>query len=134
MQPNSQSIEKKVIWVKRLAISVVFLGAVLLAQPTHISFAEPSNATAAVGDWSQLGHDAQRTNYTSLQVDPPYCYAWKWYEVPIASRAQPVVASGRLYIGSMDGVMYARDASTGAPWWTLFLTPTSKILIRSQVA
>jgi outer membrane protein assembly factor BamB len=42
----------------------------------------------------------------------------KWYEVPIASRVQPVVASGRLFIGSMDGVMYARDASTGAPLWS----------------
>jgi outer membrane protein assembly factor BamB len=42
----------------------------------------------------------------------------KWCEVPIASRVQPVVASGRPFIGSMDGVMYARDASTGAPLWS----------------
>lgn len=118
MQPNSQSIEKKANWVKRLAIGLIFLGTILLAQPTHISFAESSNAAAAAGDWTQLGHDAQRTNYTSLQVDPPYCYAWKWYEPPIASRVQPVVANGRLYIGSMDGVMYARDATTGASLWT----------------
>jgi hypothetical protein len=68
-------------------------------------------------NWPQLGHDPQRTNYTSLQVDPPYCYTWKWYEAPIASRAQPVVAGGRLFIGSMNGVLYARDAHTGAPLW-----------------
>ena len=69
------------------------------------------------GDWPQLGHDAQHSNYTSEQVDPPYCYTWKWYEVPIASRAQPVVSRGRLFIGGMDGILYARNASTGAPLW-----------------
>lgn len=68
-------------------------------------------------DWPQLGHDAQRTNYSSLQVDPPFCYAWKWYAVPIASRAQPIVVKGILYVGGMDGTLYARDASTGAPLW-----------------
>ena len=78
----------------------------------------PLLAPSAAGDWPQVGNDPQRSNYTSLQVDPPYCYTWKWYEAPIASRAQPIVASGRLFIGSMDGVMYARNASTGAPLWT----------------
>jgi outer membrane protein assembly factor BamB len=52
-------------------------------------------------------------------VDPPYCYTGKWYETPLASRAQPVVADGRLYFGSMDGVMYACNALTGAPLWSL---------------
>lgn len=70
------------------------------------------------GDWPQLGHDPHRSNATEQQVDPPYCYSWKWYEVPIASRIQPVVASGQLFIGSMNGLMYARDATSGAPLWT----------------
>lgn len=68
-------------------------------------------------DWPQLGRDAQHTNYSPQQVNPPYCYAWKWYGVPMASRAQPVVAAGRLFIGGMDGVIYARDATTGAELW-----------------
>jgi hypothetical protein len=53
-----------------------------------------------------------------LQVNPPYCYVWKWYEVPFASRAQPVVADSRLFIGGLDGVFYARNANTGASLWT----------------
>ena len=85
------------------------------SQPTAIV---RTRTTTAATDWPQLGHDAQRTNYSVAQVDPPYCYTWKWYEAPIASRAQPVVADGRLLIGSMDGVMYARNAFTGAPLWT----------------
>lgn len=58
-------------------------------------------------DWLQLARNAQRSNDTPHQVDPPYCYIWKWYEVPFASRAQPVVVAGRLFIGGMDGVLCA---------------------------
>lgn len=90
--------------------------------PTKAHDAEPQESvrmrtSAEDSDWPQLGHDQQRTNYSPVQVDPPYCYAWKWYEAPIASRAQPVVADGRLFIGSMNGVLYARDAASGAPLW-----------------
>jgi hypothetical protein len=78
-----------------------------------------TEAAAAIEaqDWPQLGRDPQRTNATPLRVDGPYCYAWKWYGVPFPSRAQPVVAAGRLFIGGMDGVLYARDAATGSPLW-----------------
>ncbi|WP_322489616.1 hypothetical protein [Chloroflexus sp.] len=31
----------------------------------------------ATADWPQLAYDAQRSNYTPLHVDPPYCYIWK---------------------------------------------------------
>jgi uncharacterized repeat protein (TIGR01451 family) len=69
-------------------------------------------------DWPQLQHDPQRTGYTPDEVRPPYVYLWKWNEVPFASRTQPVVADNRLFIGGLDGVMYARNAQTGAPLWT----------------
>ncbi|NJM40482.1 MAG: PQQ-like beta-propeller repeat protein, partial [Anaerolineae bacterium] len=52
-----------------------------------------------------------------MQVDPPYCVAWKWYQVPLSGRSQPVVGNGVLYMGSMNGKLYARDARTGAPKW-----------------
>lgn len=102
-----------VMGVSALIASGLALNARAAPQPI-----EPRAPTAAVGDWPQLGHDAQRTNATTLQVNPPYCYTWKWYEAPLASRAQPVVAQGRLFIGSMNGLFYARNASTGAPLWT----------------
>ncbi len=69
-------------------------------------------------DWPQLGRDAQRTNYSPQEVDPPYCYAWKWNAVPIASIVQPVVKGGILYVGGMDGRLYARDATTGQALWS----------------
>lgn len=69
------------------------------------------------GDWPQYGHDAQRTNASPTAVQAPYCYTWKWYGPPLASRAQPIVAGGRLFVGGMDGIVYARNASTGASLW-----------------
>lgn len=73
---------------------------------------------AASNDWPQLQHDPQRSGHTPEEVRPPFVYLWKWNEVPFASRTQPVVTGGRLFIGGLDGVMYARDAQTGAPLWT----------------
>lgn len=76
-----------------------------------------SNNNNKAGEWPQLGQNAQRSNYSPFQVDPPYCFAWKWYETPMASRAQPVVSRGRLFVGDMEGVLHARDATSGAPLW-----------------
>jgi uncharacterized repeat protein (TIGR01451 family) len=105
------------VGLKRRWASLLLVSALLVATGVVTNSPSPAFA-AASGDWPQLGHDPQRTNYTSVQVDPPYCYTWKWDEVPIASRAQPVVADGRLFIGSMNGLLYARNASTGAPLWS----------------
>jgi hypothetical protein len=102
-------------WSAAAALAVF---AVVAAQETIQRAGQAASQAIPLQDWPQLGRDAQRSNYSPLQVNPPYCYIWKWYEVPFASRAQPVVAAGRLFIGGMDGVFYARNASTGAPLWT----------------
>lgn len=104
--------------IKRILIFLLFvsLGSIIFNKSVDSGIASTTPA-ANPEDWPQLGHDPQRTNYSPVQVEPPYCYTWKWYEVPIASRIQPVVANGRLFIGSLNGAMYARDASTGANLW-----------------
>ena len=102
-------------WSAAALLAVVV---VATAQETVQRAGQAASQAIPLQDWPQLGRDAQRSNYSPLQVNPPYCYIWKWYEVPFASRAQPVVAAGRLFIGGMDGVFYARNASTGAPLWT----------------
>jgi len=99
------------------------------AQHVHAQSSSPGNyyvylpsvmnrPTSPSDNWPQLGRDPQRTNWSPEQIDPPFCYAWKWYAVPFASRAQPVVKDGRFYLGGLDGVLYARDATTGAPVWS----------------
>lgn len=68
-------------------------------------------------DWPQHGYDAARSGASPHEVPPPYCEVWKWYEAPIARRAQPVVAGGRLYVGDMHGTLHAREVANGAPAW-----------------
>ncbi len=63
-------------------------------------------------DWPQLGHDAQRTNDTPSNIPPgPYRFYWRWTNTPFASRVQPVVVGGVLYIGSLNGTFYAVNAT-----------------------
>jgi len=100
----------------------VFMITVLVVTQISIGLVHPVDGSVVYAqsgsDWPQLQHDPQRTGYTPDEVRPPYVYLWKWNQVPFASRTQPVVADGRLFIGGLDGLMYARNARTGAPLWT----------------
>lgn len=79
-------------------------------------------ACAADGDsdWPMLGHDAGRSGATSAEVRPPF--ERKWYRAfpdeGLMTGVQPVVARGRLFIGTLRGVLHAIDAETGADLWT----------------
>ncbi len=106
------------LFLLTLLASASRLDALQAAAPVAEVSGPVSPAAIPAADWPQLGRDPQRTNYSPQQINAPYCYAWKWYGVPFAARAQPVVASGRLFIGGMDGRLYARDATTGAPLWS----------------
>ena len=70
-------------------------------------------------DWPQIGRDPQRTNYSPLQVNGPYAYAGKWFEVPMPNRAQPVVLNDKLFMPSMNGKLYCRNALNLAAIWEL---------------
>ena len=90
-------------------------------------------SAASAGDWPQLQGNAARTGRTADSVAPPYRMKWAWMgpgntqktlplpggsTVTIAGRAQPVVAAGRVFIGTMEGNAYGIDASTGATLWS----------------
>ena len=110
----------KALWGRYIMafLSIALTVTQFLVNPQSGNLEVVSIARAqGVSDWPQLQHDPQRTGYTPDEIRPPYVYLWKWNEVPFASRTQPVVAGGRLFIGGLDGVMYARDAQTGAPLW-----------------
>jgi hypothetical protein len=92
-----------------LVVFSLSLGILAPAGPAVMTSAAP-----AADDWPQLGRDAQRTNASPQTVNGPYRYYWRWTAVPLASRVQPVIAAGRLFIGSVNGVMYALDAAYDA--------------------
>jgi len=71
-------------------------------------------------DWPMLAHDPARTGATTAEIRPPF--ARKWYRLfpdeGLMSGVQPVVAEGKVFIGTMAGVLHAIDAETGVDAWT----------------
>jgi hypothetical protein len=82
-----------------------------------LTFLTPGLSTAANGDWTQFGHDAQRTGFDPGQ--PPVTgVALDWTRpVDGAIYAQPLVFDGRVYVATEDNAIYAFDAQTGAAIW-----------------
>jgi hypothetical protein len=74
---------------------------------------------AEADDWPMLAHDAQRSGASPDELRPPF--ERKWYRLfpseGIQSGVQPVVARGRLYLGTLRGFLYALDAESGRVLW-----------------
>src|ERR1051326_3695124 len=87
---------------------------------------------AATNDWPMLGHDAERSGATLAEVRPPF--ERKWYRLftdeGLMSGIQPIVAEGKVLVGTLRGVLHAMDAATGQDTWTF--KPGSAILHRSE--
>lgn len=70
-------------------------------------------------DWPVLGHDPARSGATADQIRPPF--ERKWYRLfddeGLQSGIQPVIARNTLFIGTMRGVFYAIDTTTGEDLW-----------------
>src|ERR1051326_2839602 len=71
-------------------------------------------------DWPMLGHDAARSGGTAEELHAPF--ARKWYRLfadeGIQSGVQPVIAGGKVFLGTLAGVLHAMDAETGKDVWT----------------
>lgn len=71
-------------------------------------------------DWPMLGHDAGRSGATVDEVRPPF--ARKWYRLfpneGINAGVQPIVCDGKVFIGTLHGVLHAIDAESGKDTWT----------------
>jgi len=90
-----------------------------------------------VNDWPQLQRDPQHTGYSPETINPPFTstpYLWRWLDgygpapnpfpsggVPsgysFSGMAQPIVADGKVFIGSMTGHVNAIDAVSGQTVW-----------------
>jgi len=71
-------------------------------------------------DWPMLGHDPQRSGATSDEIRPPF--ERKWYRAfpdeGLMAGVQPVIADGKVFIGTMHGTLHAIDAEAGKDLWT----------------
>jgi len=80
-----------------------------------------SMPAVCAADWPMLGNTASRSGSTIDEVRPPF--ARKWFRAfpdeGIMTGVQPVIADGRVFIGTLRGRMYAIDAETGVNAWRM---------------
>lgn len=67
-----------------------------------------------------LGHDAARSGATTAHIQPPF--ARKWYRLfpdeGIQSGVQPVITGGKVFIGTLAGILHAIDTEKGRDVWS----------------
>jgi len=70
-------------------------------------------------DWPMLAHDAGRSGATAAEVRPPFDR--KWYRLfpdeGLMSGVQPVIAEGKVFVGTLRGTLHAMDCDTGKDVW-----------------
>ena len=71
-------------------------------------------------DWPQLQNGPQRQGYSSENIDIPIARAWATGFSPerLHPQTQPVIAGGKVYIGTAMGTFYAFNAVNGSVEWT----------------
>ena len=66
-----------------------------------------------------LAHDAARSGATSNEIRPPF--ERKWYRLftdeGLMAGIQPIIADGRVFVGTMTGILHAMDSNTGKDLW-----------------
>jgi len=78
-----------------------------------------NSAVRAEDSWPMLAHDPGRSGSTSTEIRPPF--ERKWYRLfpdeGLMAGIQPVVADGKVFIGTMAGILHAMDDVTGRDIW-----------------
>ncbi len=73
----------------------------------------------ASGDWPMLAHDPGRSGATATEIRPPF--ERKWYrlfpEEGLMAGVQPVIAAGKVFVGTLRGTLHAMDSETGKDVW-----------------
>jgi hypothetical protein len=66
-----------------------------------------------------LAHDCARSGATATEIRPPFDR--KWYrlfsDAGLMAGVQPVIAGGKVFVGTMRGTLHAMDAGTGEDVW-----------------
>src|SRR5215212_11585438 len=77
-------------------------------------------AGVACADWPMLGHDSARSGATADEIRPPF--ERKWYRLfadeGLMAGVQPVISDGKVFVGTMRGVLHAIDSESGKDVWT----------------
>ena len=78
-----------------------------------------NSAVLAADSWPMLAHDPGRSGATSTEIRPPF--ERKWYRLfpdeGLMAGIQPIIKDGRVFIGTMRGILHAIDDTTGKDVW-----------------
>src|SRR5437773_1841564 len=79
-----------------------------------------TSVRARAADWPQLQNSPQRLGYSAEKIDVPFKNVWARGFAPerLHPQTQPVIAGGRIFIGTENGTFHALDAKSGKPLWT----------------
>ncbi|MCS7238698.1 MAG: PQQ-like beta-propeller repeat protein [Thermoguttaceae bacterium] len=74
-------------------------------------------------EWPTLRHDLRRTARAEVAVLPPYKLAWvvAFEGETMPTHTEPIVAAGKVYVGTYQGRIHCLEASTGQKVWTIEL-------------
>lgn len=76
-----------------------------------------SGAVGPCEDWPMFHHDLALSGYTTSDAPDGNTTLWI-YATGSNITSSPAIVGGKLYIGCMDGKLYALNANTGALLWT----------------
>ena len=80
----------------------------------------PLLCVAALGaDWPQLGNGPQHTGFSPEKLKAPFKLKWNAQFQPerLYPANQPVIAGGKVFLGTESGNLYALDAADGKRLW-----------------
>jgi outer membrane protein assembly factor BamB len=89
----------------------------------HVVVTETRTETVSVQeplhgiDWPTYGFDAARTHAAPFALRPPFRVLWRYEADQSLIEYPPVVADGRLFAGTHDGLVVAVDGTTGRAAW-----------------
>jgi outer membrane protein assembly factor BamB len=101
----------------RMKIRTVCLAGclILCLGLSHTSY----GMTSVKSDWPMLAHDVARSGATSTEIRPPF--ERKWYRLftdeGLMAGVQLIIAHGKVFVGTMAGILHAIDSDTGKDLW-----------------
>src|SRR4051794_38708498 len=73
--------------------------------------------SARAAGWMQLQGDAAHTGYSAEPLGTKFTLGWRVSPGPLSPNAQPIVADGKVLVGTSDGEVVAFDAMSGKKAW-----------------
>jgi len=89
----------------------------VVVTETHTETVNVAPPPARGIDWPTYGFDAARTHSAPFALRPPFRVVWRYEADRSLIEYPPVVADGRLFAGTHDGLVVAVDGATGRTAW-----------------